>query len=337
VIQSIKNLSFVLLCLFVSSWLNLSAESNPRKITLQLQWTTQTQFAGYYAAAAKGFYQKEGLDVSIKPGALNIVPQNVVSSGQAEFCVAWLAKVLASNEKGADLVNIAQVFQKNGMLEISWKDRGIRSPKDWRGKRVGTWGYGNEIGLFAAMRKAGIDPNKDVTIVQQQADMNLFLERKIDAAQAMIYNEYDQVLEAKNPKTRKNYTPADLVKISMEELGVGMPQDGIYARSKWLAESDHEDLAVRFLRASFQGWKYCRDHSVECVDIVLSVDPRLNRPRMEWMMKEVNALIWPSPAGIGIMDEPHWRRTAELLQQAAILKSPPSSKSYRTDLAKRAQ
>jgi len=186
-------------------------------------------------------------------------------------------------------------------------------------------------------RKAGLDPQKDVTIVQQQADMNLFLERKIDAAQAMIYNQYEQVLEAKNPKTGKNYTPADLLKISMEELGTGMPQDGIYVRSKWLAESGHEDLAVRFLHASFQGWEYCRDHPQECVEIVMAVDPKLNRPRMEWMMKEVNTLIWPSPAGIGIMDESHWQRTAELSEHAGILKAAPTKNSYRTDLAKRAQ
>jgi NitT/TauT family transport system substrate-binding protein len=327
----------IILLLFAFSAFLFPAESNLQKITLQLQWSPQTQFAGYYAATAKGFYKNAGLAVSIKPGALPIVPQDAVSSGQADFCVAWLAKVLVSNEKGADLVNIAQIFQRNGMLEISWKDSGIKSPKDWKGKKIGTWGYGNEIGLFAAMRKAGLDPQKDVTIVQQQADMNLFLERKIDAAQAMIYNEYEQVLEVKNPKTGKNYTPADLVKISMEELGTGMPQDGIYARSKWLAEPDHEDIAVRFLHASFLGWQYCRDHAHECVDILMSVDPALNRSRMEWMMKEVNALIWPSPAGIGMMDEPHWQRSAELLQQAGLLKSPPTKNSYRTDLAKRAQ
>jgi NitT/TauT family transport system substrate-binding protein len=319
----------VICLLFVAS----SSGPPPHTVTLQLQWTAQTQFAGYYAAAAKGFYRNEGLDVTIKPGALNIVPQDVVASGQAQFCIAWLPKVLVSIEQGADLVNIAQIFQRNGTLEISWKDSGIRTPKDWKGKKVGTWGYGNEIGLFAAMRKSGIDPKKDVAIVQQQADMNLFLERKIDAAQAMIYNEYYQVLQATNPKTGKNYTPDDLVAISMESVGTGMPQDGIYARSKWLA--DHEDVAVGFLRASFQGWEFCRDHSSECVDIVMAADRKLDRKRMEWMMKEVNKLIWPSPNGIGIMDEPHWRQTAKILQEAHILKAAPSANAYRNDLVKK--
>ena len=315
-----------------------SEQPDQKKITLQLQWSPQTQFAGYYAAVAKGFYKKEALDVSIRPGAFNIVPQDVVKSGHAEFCIAWLAKVLVSNEEGADLVNIAQLFQRNGMLEISWKDSGIRSPKDWKGKKVGTWGYGNEIGLFAAMRQVGIDPKNqnDVTIIHQDEGMDLFLNRKIDAAQAMNYNEYYQVLATKNQKTGKNYQPSDLVIISMEKIGTGMPQDGIYARKEWLMESNHEEVAEAFLRASFQGWMYCRDHPAECVNIVLSVDPNLNRSRMEWMLKEVNGLIWPSPAGIGMMDEAQWHHTAELLQNAGILKSPPSHDSYRTDLAKSA-
>jgi NitT/TauT family transport system substrate-binding protein len=281
------------------------------KVTLQLQWSAQTQFAGYYAAAAKGFYKREGLALTIQPGAFNIVPQEVVKSGEAEFCVAWLPKVLVSNEQGADLVNIAQIFQRNGTLEISWKDSGIRSPKDWKGKKVGTWGYGNEIGLFAAMREVGIDPGntKDVTIVHQDEGMDLFLNKKIDAAQAMIYNEYYQVLAAKDPTTGKNYQPSDLEIISMEKIGTGMPQDGVYVRKEWLADKNHEQIAVAFLRASFQGWEYCRDHPTECVNIVLSVDPKLNRERMNWMMKEVNGLIWPSPHGVGMMDEPRWRRT----------------------------
>jgi NitT/TauT family transport system substrate-binding protein len=333
-----KTKIFLLLIIIGAFQFLFSEEPNPKTITLQLQWSPQTQFAGYYAAVAKGFYKQEGLDVSIRPGAFNIVPQDVVKSGQAQFCIAWLPKVLVSNEEGADLVNIAQVFQRNGTLEISWKESGIRSPKDWKGKRVGTWGYGNEIGLFAAMRQAGIDPKNpnDVTIVHQDEGMDLFLNGKIDAAQAMIYNEYYQVLTAKNPKTGKDYQPSDLTIISMEKIGTGMPQDGIYARKEWLTESNHEEVAVAFLRASFQGWMYCRNHSTDCVNIVLSVDPKLNRQRMEWMMKEVNGLIWPSPAGIGMMDEPHWRHAAELLQNAGMLKSPPSRDSFRTDLATRA-
>ncbi len=162
------------------------------KVTLQLQWVTQSQFAGYYAALDKGFYRDEGLEVTIKVGAVEIVPQQVVATGGADFGIAWLPKVLASREQGSKLVNIAQVFQRSGTLEIAWKESGITKPADLRGKKVGTWGFGNEPELFAAMRQVGIDPNdpKQVTIVQQPFDMSLLLSRQVDAAQAMIYNEY---------------------------------------------------------------------------------------------------------------------------------------------------
>jgi NitT/TauT family transport system substrate-binding protein len=323
----------VLFVLFVSSL--LAAASPLTKIRLQLQWFAQTQFAGYYAAASKGFYEREGLKVAIQPGANDIVPQDQVSAGKAEFCIAWLPKVLVSMEQGNDLVNIAQIFQRNATLEISWKDRGIHRPEDWKGKKIGTWGYGNEIGLFAAMRKVGIDPDnpKDVTIVKQRSDMKQFLAYEIDAAQAMTYNEYFEVLQSIDPKTGKNYIASDLNVISMEQVGTGMPQDGIYTSKKWLNEKGHEEIAVRFLRASFQGWIYCRDHASECVDIVLSNNPKLNKERMEWMMQEVNKLIWPSPAGIGQMDKAHWKMSATILQQARILKHPPSNDAYRSDLA----
>lgn len=190
-------------------------------VTLQLQWVPQSQFCGYYAALDKGFWKELGLDVTVKPGAVEIVPQQVVATGGAEFGVAWLPKVLASIEQGADLVNVAQPFQRSGTLEVSWKDSGITKPEDWRGKKVGTWGFGNEFELFAAMRKVGIDPNNksDVTVVNQPFDMSLLLNREIDAAEAMTYNEYAQVLEAVNPKTGELYKPEDLNVINFNDVG----------------------------------------------------------------------------------------------------------------------
>src|SRR5688572_2754253 len=160
------------------------------KVRLQLQWVTQSQFAGYFAAVDQGFYEAQGLDVEILQGAVEIVPQSVVAAGNAEFGIAWLPKVLASIEEGADLVNIAQVFQRSGTLQVAWATSGITTPEDWRGKRVGTWGYGNEHELFAAMRKVGIDPENaaDVTIVTQDFSMDALLNNDLDAAQAMIYN-----------------------------------------------------------------------------------------------------------------------------------------------------
>ena len=308
------------------------------KVTLQLQWVTQSQFAGYYAALDKGFYRDEGLEVTIKVGAVEIVPQQVVATGGADFGIAWLPKVLASREQGAKLVNIAQVFQRSGTLEIAWKESGITKPADLRGKKVGTWGFGNEPELFAAMRQVGIDPNdpKQVTIVQQPFDMSLLLNRQVDAAQAMIYNEYAQVLEAINPKTGRLYTREDLHVIDFNEVGTAMLQDGIFVREDWLAEARHQDIAVRFLRASFKGWIFCRDHDAECVDIVLQHGPALGTGHMTWMLNEINALIWPSPQGVGVMDAKAFEQTVHIAHQYQIIKHKSDVGTYRTDLAQQA-
>ena len=307
-------------------------------ITLQLQWFPQAQFAGYYAALDKGYYEEEGLNVTIKPGAVEIVPATVVASGQAQFGISWVPRMLAPRESGADVQIIGQVFQRSGTLQVSWADAGIDSPEDWRGKNVGTWGFGNEAELYAAMRKVGIDPDNpdDVTIVPQQFDMNAFLNGDIDAAQAMTYNEYAQVLEAINPDTGELYQPEDLEVISMESAGTAMLQDAIFASEAWLAEEGNEDVATRFLKASFRGWIYCRDNIEECVDIVLQYDAALPKGHQTWQLNEINALIWPSPNGIGIMDQAAFDRTVSVAVEGKILQAPPTGTAFRNDLAEAA-
>ncbi|HUN22415.1 MAG TPA: ABC transporter substrate-binding protein [Anaerolineales bacterium] len=306
------------------------------KVRLQLQWVTQSQFAGYYAARDKGFYEAQCLDVEIKEGAVEIVPQQVVAAGDAEFGIAWVPKMLASREQGADLVNIAQVFQRSGTLQVGWADSGIAGPETWGGKRIGTWGFGNEWEVFAGLRKAGIDPADaaQVTVVQQPFDMSLLLNREIDMAQAMTYNEYAQLLEAVNPDTGELYKPEDFTVVNYNDIGTAMLQDHVFARADYL--KDNEDVAVRFLKASFQGWMFCRDSFDECVDIVLQNGPTLGESHMRWQLNEINALVWPSPEGIGMMNKASWDQTVQISVDFGVLKAAPAEGAYRTDLATKA-
>ena len=308
------------------------------KVTLQLQWVAQSQFAGYFAAKDKGFYKDEGLDVTIKEGAVDIVPQQVVASGAAEFGVAWLPKVLVSRQEGAKLINIAQVFQRSGTLQVSWKDGGPAKVEDFKGKKIGTWGFGNEHELFAAMRKAGIDPDDKtaVTVVQQPFDMQLLLNREVDAAQAMIYNEYAQILEAKNPKTGALYKAEDLNVINYNNIGTAMLQDGIFVTEDWIAKPENQVTAVKFLRATFKGWIFCRDNFDECVKTVLNNGSTLGESHQSWQLNEINALIWPSPSGIGIMDEKLFDQTAQVAADQKVTKAKAGKEAYRTDLALKA-
>ncbi|MBX3013532.1 MAG: ABC transporter substrate-binding protein [Caldilineaceae bacterium] len=307
-------------------------------VRLQLQWVTQSQFAGYYAALAQGFYADEGLDVTILEGAVEIVPQQVVAAGEAEFGIAWVPKVLASREAGADLVNIAQIFQRSGTLQVAWADAGFTAVEDWAGKRVGTWGFGNEWEVFAALRQAGIEPDdaSQVTIVQQPFDMSLLLNREIDLAQAMTYNEYAQLLEATNPETGALYQSEDFTVFNYNEIGTAMLQDHVFAQEAWLAEEGNEEIAVRFLRASFKGWIFCRDNFDECVTTVLDNGPTLGEGHMRWQLNEVNALIWPSPQGIGLLDEAAYQQTVDISTEFAVLTQAPDATAVRTDLAQQA-
>ncbi|MCB9450010.1 MAG: ABC transporter substrate-binding protein [Anaerolineaceae bacterium] len=329
----------VLLVIGLLAVLSLSsvAAQDLTPINLQLQWVAQSQFAGYYAAVAQGFYADEGLDVTILEGAVEIVPQQVVAAGGAEFGIAWVPKVLASREEGADLVNIAQVFQRSGTLEVSFVDKGIESVADLAGMRVGTWGFGNEHELFAALRADGIDPDNadDVTIVQQPFDMSLLLNDEVDAAEAMTYNEYAQVLEQVNPETGELYQPEDLNVINFNDVGTAMLQDHIFVRGDWLAEAGNEDIAVKFLRASFRGWMYCRDNFDDCVNIVLENGPTLGEGHMRWQLNEINKLIWPSPDGIGMMNQDLWDQTVAVALDGEVITAEPSD-AFRTDLAQAA-
>jgi NitT/TauT family transport system substrate-binding protein len=321
-----------------SSGTNTEASAAKDKVTVQLKWVTQAQFAGYYAALEKGYYDDENLDLSIKVGGPDITPEQVVASGGAEFGLDWLPSLLATRDKGGDLVNIAQVFGRSGMTEVTWKDSGISDVAGMKGKKVGVWCCGNEFELFAALTKNNIDPkNKDdVTIVNQPFDMNLFLQKQVDAAAAMTYNELAQVLEQKNPDTGQLYTLDDLNVITMEDAGTAMLEDGVFVRGDWIGDTKNQDIATRFLKASFRGWIFCRDNQDECLQIVLDNGPTLGEGHQRWQLNEINALIWPNENGIGIMNAEDFQRTADIAKQFKVISKPATKDAYRTDLAQAA-
>ncbi len=308
------------------------------KVKLQLQWFTQAQFGGYFAAVDQGFYKEVGLDVSILEGGVDIVPQKVLADGQADFAVSWVPKSLQSREAGANITNIAQVFQRSGTLQVSLKDKNITDSAAFKGQKIGNWGFGNEYEIFAALSKAGLDPAKDVTLVQQNFDMKGLLDGSIDAAEAMIYNEYAQVLEAKNPATGALYTPADLNVVSYEKEGVGMLQDAIWADQAKLADPVYCGTAIAFVKASLEGWAFCRDNADKCRDIVVSKGSKLGASHQLWQMNEVNGLVWPAANGVGAIDPAAWERTASIslntknLDGATVLTKPVTDGAWTNDI-----
>jgi NitT/TauT family transport system substrate-binding protein len=297
-------------------------------VRLQLKWVAQAQFAGYYAALEEGYYAEEGLDVTILPGGPDIVPEQVVASGQAEFGINWLASLLATREQGAPLVNIAQVYTRAGMRQLSWKDENITSPADLAGRTVAVWFGGNEYNLLATLSKYGIDRNTGLTLVQQPFDMNLLLNREVDSAAAMTYNELYQVLSA-------GHTIEELNILDYNAEGTAMPEDGVFVSNDWLsADPKNQDIAARFLRASFKGWAFCRDNVDACVQYVLAQDSGgvMTAEAQTWQMEEVNKLIWGDPIDpntrIGFLEPSLFQFAADTALQFGVITQPASEDAY---------
>ena len=311
-------------------------------VKLQLQWFTQAQFAGYIAARDKGFYEDAGLDVEILEGGTDIVPQTVLAQGQADYAIAWVPKALQSREQGAEITDVGQVFQRSGTLQVSFKDKDITTAADLKGKKVGNWGFGNEYELFAGMTKAGLTPGKDNELVQQQFDMQGLLKGDIDAAQAMVYNEYAQVLEAENPDTGELYTEDDFNKIDWNTEGTAMLQDAIWASTPKLDDPEYQDQTVRFLTASYKGWIYCRDNPEECRDMVVAAGSKLGNSHQLWQVNEVNKLIWPSENGIGMVDADAWAQTVKIASETknadgqTVLTKEPEGLAYTNEYTEQA-
>ncbi|WP_258726639.1 ABC transporter substrate-binding protein [Cellulomonas sp. NS3] len=309
-------------------------------VKLQLQWLTQAQFSGYYAALAEGFYADEGLDVEILPSGGDVVPQDALANGEVDYAVAWVPKVLGSIEQGADIVDVAQIFERSATLQVAFADSGIDSVEDLAGKKIGSWGYGNEWELFAGLTKAGVT---DVEIVQQAFDMNAFLAGDIDAAQAMTYNEYAQLLEAENPETGELYQPEDFTVIDWNEEGTAMLQDAIWADQGRLADDEqYAETTVKFLKATIRGWVFARDNPQEAADHVTEAGSTLGTSHQLWMTNEVNKLIWPSTGGIGHIDEAAWDATVEMSLKtsnetgATLLSEEPAEPAFTNEYVDRA-
>jgi NitT/TauT family transport system substrate-binding protein len=314
-----------------------SAAPAAAAVRLQLQWYPQAQFAGYFAAKEQGYYDAAGIDLTIVDGSASIAPQTVGSAPDGpEFTIAWVPKVLQAREAGSDLVDIAQIFQRSGTLSVSWKDSNITKPADFKGKKIGVWDFGNEFEVTAGAKKAGLEQGTDYTKYIQDFNMSLLLSRQIDVSEAMIYNEYAQLLESLNPKTGELVQPTDLNVISWNDFGSAMLQDALFARASWLAKPGNEDIAIRFLKASFQGWIYCRANPDDCIQYTVKAGSTLGAGHQRWMMNEINPLIWPSPNGIGIMDPAAWQQTVDVSMGGGVIKAAPPAEAYRTDLATKA-
>ena len=278
------------------------------KVTLQLKWVTQAQFAGYYVAKDKGFYEAEGLDVDIKPGGPDIAPAQVLAGGGADVIVDWLPSALATREKGVPLVNIAQPFKSSGMMLTCLKETGITKPEDFKGKTLGVWFFGNEYPFLSWMAhlKIPTDGGKEgVTVLKQGFNVDPLLQKQAACISTMTYNEYLQVLEA-------GVKADDLVTFQYEKEGVATLEDGLYVLEDKLKDEAFKANMVKFVRASMKGWKWAEENPDDAAGIVLENDASgaQTEAHQKGMMKEVAKLT----AGFkGALDKADYERTVKTL------------------------
>ena len=301
-----KNFVSAALFAVTATGASVSAAFAADDVTLQLKWLTQAQFAGYYVAAAKGFYEEEGLNVTILPGGPDVAPTQVIAGGGADVVVDWMPSALAAREKGLALVNIAQPFKSSGMMLTCLKESGVASPADFKGKTLGVWFGGNEYPFLNWMNKLGLKTDgTDVTVLKQGFNVDPLLQKQAACVSTMTYNEYWQVIDA-------GVKAEDLITFKYSDEGVQTLEDGLYVMEEKLADPAFEDKMVRFVRASMKGWKYAEANVDESAQIVIDNDAT-GAQTIEHQTRMMGEIAKLTAGSDGALDEADYKATVAAL------------------------
>lgn len=304
-----------------------TAASAADKVTVQLKWLPQAQFAGYYVAQSKGYYKAEGLDVTIKPGGPDVSPVQVIAGNGADVVVNWMPDALAAREAGVPLVNIAQVFDQSGLMLTCRKASGVSSPKDFKGKTLGVWYGGNEYPFLNWMAKLGYKPGKDVTILKQGFNVDPLLQNQAACISTMIYNEYWQLVDA-------GIKESDLVTFFYEKEGVASLEDGLYVLESRLKDPAFVARMGKFLKATFKGWNDAVKDPAAAARIVVSADMSgsASEKVQKRQMENVAKLITTAGTDkIGYLEPAAYERTVKVLLAAGsspVIKKHPGKAAY---------
>jgi len=292
----------------VAGMANADSDSDGDAVTLQLQWVTQAQFAGYYVALENGFYEEEGLDVTIQPGGPDIAPPQVLAGGGADVMLNWMPSALAARERGLPVVNIAQPFARSGLMLTCWADSGITEPADLAGRTIGVWFFGNEYPFLSWMSQLGIPTDGSeggVTVLQQGFNVDPLLQRQADCISTMTYNEYGQVLDA-------GVSEDDLVTFKYEDQGVATLEDGMWVLEENLEDPAFVDRMARFVRASMRGWDWAEENPEDAALIVLDYD-ETGAQTAEHQIRMMGEIALLTAGSDGRLDEAAYERTVATL------------------------
>ena len=278
-------------------------------VTLQLKWLHQFQFAGYYAAQAKGFYRAEGLDVTIKPGGSGVLPIAEVLAGRAQFAVGD-SDLLVERIKGQPIVAMAAIFQHSPYVILSREDRNIRGPRDLVGKKVMLAGGQGEIQLRAMLQREGIDMN-GVNILPQSWSLDDLIQGRVDAMSAYATVEPRQLIN-------RGVLPSIM---RTADFGIDFYGDILFTSQ---AEVEHQSQRTEaFLRASLKGWNYALNHPAEIAKLILllpgTVQRGMTRETLLQEAEEMRPFILPDVVDIGHLSASRFDNMARLLADQRLV------------------
>ncbi|GBC61173.1 ABC transporter substrate-binding protein [Desulfonema ishimotonii] len=284
------------------------------------QWFDQAQFAGYYVAREKGFYQKHGIALTLIRKTPGDAPYDLLKKHRTDFTLMPLVVAIQQRALGVRLVSIAQIFQTSGLMLIGRASAGLRTPADISGKKVGGSAMFFQMQFPAFSRRFHLQ----VRPVIIGNSVNLFLREGIDLIAGMEYNQYHTIINS-------GYDPEELTVFRFRDYGMGYPGDGIYT----LEETWENDpaLCIGFVRAALEGWRYAMTHPDEAVDIVMDhIRTTAHLPadmaHQKWMLKTVKDLFPASRTEWGKLSEAEYLRAADALKQGGIIEQIPGFRDF---------
>lgn len=252
------------------------------RVRLTLQWYPQAQFAGYYIALEKGMYKAKGLDVEIIPGSADSRSFEALAKDETDFATAFLSDAMVARTKGVPVVNIAQIIQQSALLLVAKKESGITQISDLDGMEVGSWGDEFQVQPKALFKREGLD----VTLIRQSPSFELFMRGGINVVLAMWYNEYHTLFSY-------GLDQEDMTIFFFSDLGLNLPEDGIYCLESTLENSPH--IVEAFTQATIEGWEYVFDHPKESIDLILGIMQerkiKANRAHQNWMLARMKDIV----------------------------------------------
>jgi len=306
------------LLLVVAVLLSVPAVRAEEPIVLQLKWYHQFQFAGFYAAEAKGFYEAEGLKVEIREGSPKRPAIQEVLSGRADFGVADEA-VLLARLQGQPVVACAVIFQHSPFIVMARADSGIRKPSDLSGRSVMVGPLEGTAQFQAMLKHEGIPLG---AVKQQPHTWNTqdLIEKRVDAITAYSTVEPTQLRQA-------GVEPAV---IHVADYGVDFYGDTLFT-TEAMVDKDRGRVAA-FIRATRRGWEYAMEHQEEMIDLIMKkpeVKQRgLKRENLEIEAREMRSLILPDLVDVGHMNLGRWERMEQIFQETGLIRRKASLKGF---------